>query len=296
MIEAFIKRIKKNKRLNRIKNRFPMLALNGVIKPLGRFRFKYETKLYEGQDVKTMSDQSSILFFTVHKCASTLVVKIIKEFSLKKRIIPVDLDSYIITFKNNDKSVFEDSSFQNKVFRDKGFYYGAMRYFRTIPKMEKYKTFLMLRDPRDVITSMYFSLAYSHTVFNEELLIKRDEVQNKTIDEFVLESIPKFKSRYNNYINGVLNKENTLFLKYEEMVSDFPEWLIKMTKWLDIYDVELVEKFTKEISFSPRKEDKHSHIRNIQPGDHLNKLKQSTIDILNKELHEVLIALEYIKN
>ena len=271
-----------------------MLALNWIIKPLGQLRFKTEAKLYNGKDVPAKVDLPSILFFTTHKCASTLIVKIIRELCLKHEVVPVDIDGYIITHTNNDKTVFEDKSFMKRVFRPKGYYYGAMRYFRSIPEMEKYKTFLMLRDPRDVITSMYFSIAFSHTVFNEKLVEKRKETQTKSIDEFVLESIPKWKLRYEDYINNVLNKENTLFLKYEQMVADFPSFLNKMSNWLSVYDEKIINRLVEEISFESRKEDKHSHVRNVQPGDHLNKLKPATIEVLNRELKDILVTLDYV--
>jgi hypothetical protein len=294
MLETIIKKIKKNKRLNRIKNKYPMLALNWIIKPLGQLRFKTEAKLYNGKEVASNVDSPSILFFTTHKCASTLIVKIIRELCLRHKVVPVDIDGYIITHTNNDKSVFNDKSFMKRVFKPKGFYYGAMRYFRTIPDMEKYKTFLMLRDPRDVITSMYFSIAFSHTVFNDKLVEKRKATQEKTIDEFVLESIPQWKKRYEDYINNVLNSDNTLFLKYEQMVADFPSFLNKMSKWLGVYDEAIINRLVKEISFESRKEDKHSHVRNVQPGDHLNKLKPETIEVLNTELKDVLTTLKYV--
>lgn len=294
MLETIIKKVKKNKRLNRIKNKYPMFALNWIIKPLGRFRFKTEANLYNGKDVPASVDSPSILFFTTHKCASTLIVKIIKELCLKHKVVPVDIDGYVITHTNNDKTVFEDEGFMKRVFRPKGYYYGALRYFRSIPDMEKYKTFLMLRDPRDVITSMYFSIAFSHTVFNDKLVEKRKETQKKTIDEYVLESIPRFRKRYEEYVDNVLDRENTLFLKYEEMVADFPSFLKKMSNWLGVYDKSIIDRWTKEISFAPRKEDKHSHVRNVQPGDHLNKLKPETIEVLNRELKDVLSRLKYV--
>lgn len=294
MLETIIKKVKKNKILNRIKNKYPMLALNLVIKPLGRFRFKTEANLYNGKAVPTTVDSSSILFFTTHKCASTLIVKILRELCLKHKIVPVDIDGYIITHTNNDKSVFKDKGFMKRVFHPKGYYYGALRYFRLIPDMEKYKIFLMLRDPRDVITSMYFSIAFSHTVFNDDLIEKRRETQEKTIDDFVLESIPSFKKRYEEYIDNILNMNNTLFLKYEQMVSDFPLFLKKMSKGLDVYDETIINRLVNEISFESRKEDKYSHVRNVKPGDHLNKLKPTTIDVLNRELKDVLKTLKYL--
>lgn len=294
MIETIIKKVKKNKQLNRLKNKYPMLVLNWVIKPLGRLRFKNEARLYQGKQVVTAANSPSILFFTVHKCASTLVVKIIRELSIKKNIVPIDIDGYIITHQNNDKSVFQQLPFLQKIFKPTGFYYGALRYFRRVPDMDKYKTFLMLRDPRDVITSMYFSIAYSHTVFDEKMIERRAKAQETPIDEFVLRVLPDYKKRYEDYIHEVLNKENVLFLKYEDMVSDFPSWLSKMSNGLGIYDEGTVQRIIKENDFSSRKEDKHSHIRNVQPGDHLNKLKPRTIQKLNEEFQDILTALNYI--
>ncbi|MFT7073464.1 MAG: hypothetical protein ACJAX3_002461 [Patiriisocius sp.] len=293
MLEEIIKKIKKNNFLVWFKNNFPLLTLNLIIKPLGYFRYRSEARLFSGKKVKSLTSQQSLLFFTVHKCASTLVVKIIRELSEKKEIIPIDLDGFIITHKNNNKKVFEDNKFLNQVFISKGFYYGALRYFRKVPSINEYRVFLMLRDPRDVLTSMYFSMAYSHTVLDKKMISSRESTRDLSIDEFVLSIMDSYKKKYNEYISELLGKENVLFLKYEQMVNDFPTWLNTMSLSLGIYDEKIVDELIKSNSFQNKKEDIHSHIRNIYPGDHKRKLKPETIEILNEEFESVLKILDY---
>jgi|AntRauTorckE5430_2_1112549.scaffolds.fasta_scaffold00982_6 hypothetical protein len=292
-LEKFIKKIKNKKILIRLKNRFPLLTLNLVIKPLGHFRYRNEARLFYGKKVKSLTSQKSILFFTVHKCASTLVVKIIRELSEKMNIIPIDLDGFIITHENNNEAVFEDDNFLKQIFVSEGFYYGALRYFRRVPNINNYNIFLMLRDPRDVLTSMYFSMAYSHTIFDKKMINYRQSVRDMSIDEFVLFNMGGYNKKYNEYINELMGKENVLFLKYEQMVTDFPTWLNEMSSSLGIYDEEIIDRLIDENSFQKKKEDIHSHVRNIHPGDHKIKLKAETIEILNKEFASVLKALDY---
>jgi len=62
--------------------------------------------------------------------------------------------------------------------------------------------------------------------------------KNFTIDEFVLNEAENFKTIYKAYCNNLLDKSNVLFLKYEEMISDFPAWLNKLSGFLEIKNKE----------------------------------------------------------
>ena len=66
-----------------------------------------------------------------------------------------------------------------------------------------------------------------------------------------------------------------------------------MSLSLGIYDEKIVDELIKSNSFQNKKEDIHSHIRNIYPGDHKRKLKPETIEILNEEFESVLKILDY---
>ena len=61
-----------------------------------------------------------------------------------------------------------------------------------IPSLEKYKVILVTRDPRDILVSDYYSIAYSHSVPSktgnkyDKFMSKRNKAREYTIDDFVI--------------------------------------------------------------------------------------------------------------
>ena len=73
------------------------------------------------------------------------------------------------------------------------------------------------------------------------------------------------------------------------MVTDFPVWLDKIISYLKLENYEQVRgQLLSEADFTVKKEDKFSHKRSVQPGDHRRKLQPETIANLNEEYAEIL--------
>ena len=154
---------------------------------------------------------------------------------------------------------------------------------------------MVLRDPRDVLTSFYYSKKFSHLVISKDFYNDRKKYKNHTIDQFVLDYLPEIKWVYQTYLDNLLNTENCCNLPYELMVGDFNEWLDRLIAFLDLTEVpiELINQLkAKEKSISPTGE-QTSHIRSKEPGDYLKQLKPETVKELNDELAEILSALNY---
>ncbi len=292
-IESFIKKNRKSDLLKKFSTNYPTLAYYTVYLPVNYVRFSNERKLENGKAVSS-SESSSIILFTIQKCASTLVTKILKELSTSKGMVHIDFDSYYTTVSPKKYELFNDETFQKNALKPKGYYYGAWRHYRTVPNIENYRVLLILRDPRDVLTSMYFSNAYSHSPVSKKLVEKRTSVREMDIEEFVLQKAPLIKDRYADYIQHLLNKPSVLFLRYEDMVGDFPTWINELAAHTYMDEKEdIIQHFIESLSFKVEKEDKHSHIRNIQPGDYLRKLSKSTIEELNAIFGTILTDLGY---
>jgi hypothetical protein len=278
--------------LNRkIKGNKILLNINFMMKPLFKyFYFKNERKMAKGVDF-SKSNHKSILFFTTQKCASTFISNIFERLTSKERMKSIRFSNYL---PDVDRSVeFTNSSFLNRAFKPKGYYYGAFRKFHKIPSLDKYHIVLVLRDPRDVLTSSYFSASHNHPVDRIHILEEREKALKQTIDEYVISKTDIYKEIYLNYAKELLNNENALFLKYEDMVSDFTPWLSKLLNFCDINkNKDEIQKIINETSFEVT-EDKNNFKRSVKAGDHLNKLKPETIEFLNKEFSTVLEKFGY---
>ncbi|MGB3496296.1 MAG: sulfotransferase domain-containing protein [Elainellaceae cyanobacterium] len=110
-------------------------------------------------------------------------------------------------------------------------YFGPIRSREAMPifpeKINEYSVILHLRDPRDVLVSLFFSYTYSHTRgkgFNVQE-VQRQQWQQDGIDLFVVEYLDNFKERYLLLIDKLLLLNNVTLLKYEDMVTDYAKWL-----------------------------------------------------------------------
>lgn len=267
--------------------------------------FQNEKRLLAGKS-KPKSNQPSILLFTTHKCASGYAGGIIRSLTKNVGMTSISVETFFD--KKFDKPVKELSNQEKQkiieagFFRPKGYYYGPLRtYSWPIENIQDYQILLMLRDPRDVLTSLYFSVAYSHMIptgkkLAQRILDNRTEVMNKSIDEWVLENAPYYLSRYEIYCEKLLGKPNVFFCKYEDMVNDFSKWLDSVIKSLQLNDVDqqLRAKLINEANFDVE-EDIYAHKRQAQPGDHRRKLKPETISQLNYRFGDILSLLDYEK-
>jgi hypothetical protein len=181
-----------------------------------------------------------------------------------------------------------------------------LRQYAQIPGIEDASIILHLRDPRDVLTSLYFSYSYSHPKVNgwfEPTKDFRRDLIEKGIDRFILEKdqngISKaevFLTRYQQYCSHLLDKPNVVFVKYEEMVSNFPDWLSRVLTPFEIPDKKKNYEFLLKChknEFKVKTENRQKHKRKITPGDYKEKLSEETIRTLNEMFRDVLIRLNY---
>jgi hypothetical protein len=158
---------------------------------------------------------------------------------------------------------------------------------------------LHLRDPRDAITSEFYSLAYSHPPvpgkFNPTADMRRQWAE-EGVDAHARTHADRWVGRYQIYIDRLLGRPNTTFLKYEQMVTDFPSWLRAFMAPFPIDDADrlharLARKYRN--NFSVKREDVYRQKRQVTPGDHKRKLQPDTIAFLNDKFAAILERLGY---
>ena len=250
---------------------------------------------------KPSSDRPSIVFFTVHKAASVYVARIMKDLAKESGLTLIDFAGYRFKGGKTKGTVFEPGDLARKVYQPKGYFYGPFRnYNPAIENLDQYRIVLNLRDPRDVLVSAYFSMAFSHYVPDKEnpeaakkILAGREATLGSDIDQWVLEAAPNIQRTFADLCNNLLDKPNVCLARYERLVTDFDGWLAEIVKFLDFQpSAALVEGFRKGANFDV-KEDVKKHKRQVTPGDHARKLKPETIEKLNTLLGDVLTRLQY---
>lgn len=282
-----------------------------IKKRIGRFAKKYlpyllieklhfplERKLYLNQSEAEYSERPSVAFFTLQKCASTFTPKLMKLLSNRYlKLECVDLEGYL--YNKTDHTFNDELESRPWLLRPKGYVYCPLRYALDLKYLNGMTVLLMLRDPRDIMVSQYFSSAYSHEVpvdarRRKAFLENRTEIQEMTIDQYVLSRVDCMNDRFLEYVKMV-EQSNASILKYEEMVTDFDAFISRLGVALNV-DIEGADrKVLHEMGgFSDTASgDIYQHRRNILPGEHRQKLSEATIMEINHKLSGVLAFFGY---
>ncbi len=189
-----------------------------------------------------------------------------------------------------------------RFFNARGCMYGPIRSSRLLnhlPKLNRRKVVFLLRDPRDVLTSLYFSLTISHQAprnpqLQEDFQNRRLKSQSQGIDCFVRKKTPQHLASYQRYCLFLQANPNFLLLRYEDMVADFGAFLDRVIDYWGLsVDTEMRNRFLALADFEVQGEDVHSHKRQVTPGDHRRKLAPETIGWLTEQFSAVLDQLGY---
>ena len=249
----------------------------------------------------------SILFFTTHKCASTFVSKLLAEFEKSTALSHFDFAKEIYrlgdTINVGDNEVFLHNA-QYILFKPIGEIYGPLRFPIILDDFKKYRAIFFLRDPRDVAVSAYYSFGFSHGIpANSEsakiFMNERNRIREEGIDKYALRAATDWlKPLYNTYDELRKSNENSLFLRYEDFVSQpvhFSNELVNFLKAGSENEFENIKNIivnTKKIS-NASQQAKSSHQRSGKSRQYLAELKPETVDELNHILHNELRVWDF---
>ncbi len=267
------------------------------------WRFRKEKTLYSGKRL-SKNDKTSILHFSVNKSATQHTKEVLKTLTAPEGLIPIDYNDYAFHSSNpflDHLTADEMKNFQH-LFIPKGYLFSVFGGFvHGIRELSRYKILLMVRDPRDILVSDYFSISKSHPEPSkggdkaEAFLERRFQSQSQTIDAFVLSEAGQYYSRLSTYLHHLDGKPNVLLLRYEDMISDYKSWLESIIRFLELSpDTRVMEKLLndRKKGFGGQ-ENQSSHHRKGVHRDFLEKLKPETISTLNAQFKDILTKWGY---
>jgi hypothetical protein len=161
---------------------------------------------------------------------------------------------------------------------------------------------LLVRDPRDVLVSLYFSDAFSHEIpapagthddVHRLMTARRQRAREIDIDSFVLEEARGLFLSYQNYV-PLLGFESTALIRYEDIIFDkasLIDTVVRHFGWQ--CDDELSRDILKAVDVRPADEQPERFIRQVSPGDHRAKLQSSTVDSLSRWFSPIMEAFGY---
>lgn len=262
-------------------------------------RYQRERNLIKGRTTNDFSTGKGLVYFTYYRCGSQFTKRVIDEVINSQAVDwkRLDFEGYFFHFEPQRGNLFErfDEISHCFSFRDSvyGPIYHPVEHLLVHPKHLK---LCVLRDPRDVLVSHYFSTAFAHTVTSDVGLQRRREAAGNTVDEFALD--PRMHNeileRYQALLgvfNGNDNSDNCLFIRYEDLMTDFSTQVKRLGS---LMGAEIAEDWLREnqsevsLPSSDERERVGSHRRSGKSGQYKSKLKTETVKILNEKFAEIL--------
>jgi hypothetical protein len=241
-----------------------------------------------------INEEKSVIFQSYNRCGSMYIGDLIRRMLETKCYSAIDLAQYAFHGDKPLSDSLKDPEFLSKTLVSEGYYFGSFRSPFWFDEMKYYKTVVVLRDPRDVLVSRFYSVAYSHTPKDDKFLYDRERAQKQGIDSFVLERIPEILAAYQGYREILTNSDSIRLFKYEEMVTSFEIWLRSLGEFLGVdSDSEIFHELIGESDFKPSQEDKFAHKRSVQPGGYKTKISQATLEQVETQFGDILHYFGY---
>ncbi len=243
------------------------------------------------------SNRRSITLISLHKAATSYFSSTV----LKQVTEMVNIDYETLHYQNGDKYA--------PIVKSEGYIYGVIRLHdddhpvklltsAIINKgqLNGLNLVILIRDPRDIIVSMYYSFGFSHGFSEDEAtrkhqLKRRETIQSMSIDEYAVFVLPQLKKKLNCLIKLSGRYNRLSILKYDEMIMDFRPFFRKLQRAIPISDA-----FEPTMYADTRPqpiENIGSHRRSGEVGGHITKLKWKTIDRINDEIRNELRYFDY---
>jgi hypothetical protein len=268
-------------------------------------RWRNELSLLNGGDPSD-SEHGSIIHFTLNRSASQFIKRVLSIAVEGKKILHVDWSKMAGHSKYPYLDHLEVEEFQEyrHFFKPNGYLYSHFGGFvKEIEEINTYKVLLIIRDPRDLLVSNYYSTLNSHILpvgsrKRKNLKEKRKEAKNMDIDEWVTKNSNYYKKRYRKYRTELLREHPNVHVdKFERMISNFDGFICDIFDYCNLDVNKKKKEYIEEVMHknNPDKENINSRNRSGTPGDYKDKLKKGTIRYLDDEFAREIEYFGYEK-
>jgi hypothetical protein len=251
--------------------------------------------------VSPRPDFESCGIFAFPKSGSVLVNAIVSDLMAEAGIAVMDWPQIWFTQGINSSTVRCDLQ---QAFPSNGYCFSGFRgipiSFFGAPALTRLRKILIVRDPRDMLVSRYFSTKFSHGFDTE----KRTSQFSRMIGQIVEDTgtdIDKYSLFYSWAVNAeyffyrdIIADPKTLVIKYEDFVYDRSHLASAICSWVGL-DIsrERILFIVEPYDSIPATEQPTKHVRQAHPGDYRRKLNPTTISALNGVLGEFLAKFGY---
>ena len=244
-----------------------------------------------------LPENKSIVFISFHKCATSLFSNYVLLNT--KNLVQIDYQ----------KLFYLDKIVKKISYEPRGYVYGVIRvlekshplfpqtnFLLNKKNLNDKKLIFLIRDPRDILVSMYYSFGSTHGFSaNEQIMKFQEQRQNKirkmAIDEYVIEEALTLRSKFEiiNFLRK--NVKNHILLKYEDMIENYGSFYRELNEFMPLKEELELRLFERT---RPHKEEQIvDHKRSGKVGGYKRKLKKGTIRKVNNILKNTLLNFNY---
>jgi hypothetical protein len=241
----------------------------------------------------------SVLYFSLPKTGTVLLGAIMSSLARRAGLSNVSI-SHVLFSHGLAEAELPDIG---RLFQSTGYCYGFTGWAECArPLLASYSGVAIIRDPRDTLVSLYFSLRHSHpdpvvrgtlTGLQQAWLAERARARTLSLDEHVLINARSYGQTLRQY-GSLLGCEAIKIYRYEDVVYDKRRWLMDIA---DHLQWEVSERWLRallgKVDVFPDQEDENRHIRQVHPGNYLKKLRPETIEQVNDLLREDMALFGY---
>lgn len=263
------------------------------------FRFYSRIKFYVGYIpfllVKRKGKLNNLYFATTQKSGSQWLKAIFDDPRIKKYT-----KLYTYPQHNYDGDEFH-KRFPKYTFVP-GIYFAYPIFQKFVKKPKNYKIIYVIRDPRNIVVSWYYSVSKTHRALPG--IIKTRKILNGMDKEegitFAIKYLGNKFSEMRSWIDLAKDNEDIIILKFEDLISDSRDNLLKIFKFLNIsipeeVVIEVLKDYTKEKLRSKDIKNKpttESHYRKVS-SNHLDVFNEDHYTLFNNINGNLLEIMEY---
>lgn len=240
----------------------------------------------------------SVLLFALPKAGSVLLERLVAPMSRLAGLGWISVPGALFARGLRDTDPRPELA---RVFVPRGYCYGGFRRFPLgfdIPILDACRRIFLVRDPRDMLVSHYFSLLLSHPMPGagsaaEGFERQRRRVAEIGIDEHVLEAARPYREMFAGYAR-VLDLPDTRLFRYEDVIFQKRRWVRDIA---DHFGWSIPDEDADAIADAqdilPEEERPSEHVRQVRPGNYRLKLRDATIARLNEIFADELERFGY---
>jgi len=235
----------------------------------------------------------SCYFFAFAKSGSTLVDNMLADYCRACNYAYFSLFGQAFSQGITTSDVQRDAL---ECFQRRGYVYSGFRHYPAFElPVDNAPAVLLVRDPRDMLVSLYFSIAKSHVIPTPEsrLVKERALVLGLDLQQFVVKRAPGYARQLTQYLQA-LSGSDLLTIRYEDGIYDKKKMLTEIVKHYGMaFKTRLITRIAADHDIIPDAEDEEAHIRQVHPGNFRQRLKPGTIAAVNETLAPFLDQFDY---